>query len=146
MPVPPGGFDAVVLHDSLVHFARDWLQTLSGETSVALNRLAVGEAGTQARILGRIVLENGPSAMRSRLAPVLEAGRAAGLLVFEDADEAFRVFFGLVVRDLQIRMLLGDLHRPSSQAIDRDAARATTQFFALYGADRNEAGGRPRQL
>ena len=144
VPVPPGGLDRDTLAASLGAFARDWLATLSGETSVALNRLAVGEAGTDKGALGRIVLENGPSAMRERLAPLLEAGRQAGLLAFSDREEAFRTFFGLVVRDGQIRLLLGDAERPSRAEIEADADRATAQFFALYGAEESGAGPRPR--
>jgi AcrR family transcriptional regulator len=145
LPVPSEGLDCAVLEASLVQFARNWLTTISGETSVALNRLAVGEAGTEGRALGRIVLENGPFAMRGRLQPLLEAGRAAGLLVFDDPDEAFRTFFGLVVRDTQMRLLLGEAERPSSAAIDTHAVRATAQFFALFGADHRGADGRRRK-
>jgi AcrR family transcriptional regulator len=141
-PVPPEGLDAGRLQASLEDFARDWLLTISGDASVALNRLAVGEAGIEGRALGRIVLEHGPTAMRGRLQPLLEAGRAAGLLAFADPGEAFRTFFGLVARDVQIRLLLGDANRPDRAAIDRDAARATAQFFALYGADRTGTKGR----
>jgi AcrR family transcriptional regulator len=89
-PVPPEGLDAGRLQASLEDFARDWLLTISGDASVALNRLAVGEAGIEGRALGRIVLEHGPTAMRGRLQPLLEAGRAAGLLAFADPGEAFR--------------------------------------------------------
>lgn len=119
----------------LTQFARDWLTVLSGPTSVALNRLAVAEAGSKTADLGAIVLHNGPFAMARRLKPALEAGRNAGLVRFEDADDAFRSFFGLVVRDVQIRLLLGDRLTLDKAAVARDAERATTQFFALYGVD-----------
>lgn len=123
----------------LTQFARDWLTVLSGPTSVALNRLAIAEAGSKTADLGAIVLHNGPFAMARRLKPALEAGRNAGLVRFEDADDAFRSFFGLVVRDVQIRLLLGDRLTLDKAAVARDAERATTQFFALYGVDE----GRP---
>jgi hypothetical protein len=42
-----------------------------------------------------------------------------------------------VVRDMQIRLLLGDHHEVSDAEIIRDARTATRQFFALYG---NKAG------
>ncbi|KQT50854.1 TetR family transcriptional regulator [Aureimonas sp. Leaf454] len=138
--VPAEGLDRAALFDSLDGFARDWLTVLTGRTSVALNRLAVGEAGSERKgeagssPLGSIVLENGPSAMRRRLRPMIEAGRSAGLIAFADADEAFATFFGLVVRDVQIRLLLGEPLAPTEGEIARDAGRATEQFFALYGA------------
>lgn len=139
-PVPEGGLDRDALFGNLYGFARDWLTVITGRTSVALNRLAVGEAGAEkageapSAALGSIVLENGPSAMRRRLRPMIEAGRGAGLIDFSDANEAFATFFGLVVRDMQIRLLLGESLAPTTDEIARDARRATEQFFALYGA------------
>jgi hypothetical protein len=101
---------------------------------VALNRLAVNHAGQEKRNLGRIVLENGPIGMARRCIPMLEAGREAGLLKFEDSDQTFRTFFGLVVRDTQIRMLLGEQRQPSEEKIVAQARRAREQFFTLFGA------------
>jgi AcrR family transcriptional regulator len=142
LPVPDRGLDSDALQASLAAFARNWLRTITGETSVALNRLAIGEAGIEGRGLGRIVLENGPRAMQRRLEPLLEAGRDAGLLAFHDREDAFRVFFGLVVRDTQICLLLGDGERPAEAEIDSRAAQAAAQFFALFGADHRGADGR----
>ncbi|PYE90095.1 TetR/AcrR family transcriptional regulator [Phyllobacterium leguminum] len=138
-PLTREGLDAKSLFASLEGFARDWLRVLSGEISVTLNRLAVSHAGTGKSDLGQIVLANGPFAMARRLKPVLEIGREAGLLAFDDVDEAFRTFFGLVVRDMQIRLLLGDQQESTDAAIARDATRATQQFFALYGAQKEAA-------
>jgi AcrR family transcriptional regulator len=126
--------DAAALRTSLTQFARDLLATISGEVSVTLNRLAIGHAGAEKRGLGAIVLENGPLAIRKRLKPVLEAGRAARLLRFDSAEEAYRCFFGLVVRDTQIRLLLGEELTLSDAEIGREAAAASEQFFALFGA------------
>ena len=109
-------------------------EALAQEALVALNRLAVSHAGQEKRNLGMIVLENGRYAMGWRLKPVLEAGRDAGLLKFEDCEAAFRTFFGLVVRDVQIRLLLGDGMKLDEKTILEDARQAREQFFALYGA------------
>jgi hypothetical protein len=122
----------VTLHDSIEQFARDLLGTLAGEISVTLNRLAVSHAGEEKPDLGTIVLENGRLEMGRRLKPVLEAGRDARLLRFESSEEAFRTFFGLVVRDVQIRLLLGEDLTLSPTDIERDAKRATEQFLQLY--------------
>ena len=126
--------DAASLRTSVEQFARDLLGTLAGEVSVTLNRLAVTDAGAQKRGLGQIVLENGRLEMGRRLKPVLEAGRDARLLRFDSSEEAFRTFFGLVVRDVQIRLLLGEELKLSAAQIDKDARTAAEQFFALYGA------------
>ncbi len=129
--------DGVTLRGSVEQFARDLLTTIVGEVSVTLNRLAVGHAGAEKHGLGAIVLENGPLAIRNRLKPVLEAGREARLLRFDSSEDAYRSFFGLVVRDVQIRLLLGEIIVFGDEEIARDAADATRQFFAIYGVDRD---------
>lgn len=136
-PVDQTRLDLPSLTESLEGYACDWLKVISSDTSIALNRVAIGHAGSGKDNLGAIVLENGRFAMAKRLKPVLEAGRRAGLLAFEDAETAFRVFFGLVGRDIQIRLLLGDWPGLTEAAIADDAARATKQFLALYGARKN---------
>lgn len=133
--VEPGRLDRAALAARLEEFARNWLSVISSETSIALNRIAMGEAGTGKHPLGAIVLEHGRFALGKRLKPVLEAGREAGLLVFDDTEEAFRTFFGLMARDVQIRLLLGDTLKLEPATISREAQRAATQFLALYGAE-----------
>jgi AcrR family transcriptional regulator len=125
--------DAAGLRESLEAFARTWLETITSATSVALNRIAIGHAGAPRGDLGRIVLENGRFAIGARLKPVLEVGRASRLIDFDDSETAFRTFFGLVGRDVQIRVLLGDRLEVDAAEIDRDATRAVAQFLALYG-------------
>lgn len=125
--------DASALRDSLIRFAANWLEVISSPTSIALNRLAISHAATHESNLGGIVLANGRFAIGARLTPLLEAGREAGLLTFDDAETAFRTFFGLVGRDVQIRLLLGDALVSGQAEIQRDAARATDQFLTLHG-------------
>ena len=126
--------DANALRESLESFAANWLSVISSPTSIALNRVAVSHAGTGKSNLGAIVLANGRFAIGERLKPLLEAGQRSGLLAFDDTEAAFRTFFGLVGRDIQIRLLLGDRLILTAAEIGRDAARATQQFLALYGA------------
>lgn len=133
-PVDRAGLDRATLTARLEEFAVNWLTVISSETSIALNRVAIGQAAASEAGLGAIVLENGRFAMGRRLKPVLEAGQASGLLVFDDAEETFRTFFGLVARDIQIRLLLGDRIGLTPEEIRADAARATRQFLALHGA------------
>ena len=126
--------DASSLEESLAAFWANWLGVIASRTSIALNRVAISHAGSAKSNLGAIVLANGRFAIGERLKPLLEAGREAGLLAFDDAEEAFRTFFGLVGRDLQIRLLLGEVIALTETDRRREAARATKQFFALYGA------------
>ncbi|WP_353645521.1 TetR/AcrR family transcriptional regulator [Mesorhizobium sp. WSM2239] len=133
-PVDRARIDLPSLTASLEGFASDWLKVISSETSIALNRVAIARAGSDGHGLGAIVLENGRLALARRLKPVLEAAFHKGLLAFDDAETAFRTFFGLVARDVQIRLLLGDRLKLTEAEIGRDAALATQQFLALYGA------------
>jgi len=147
-PIDRSRLDRDSLAERLEEFAVNWLTVIGSDTSVALNRVAIGAAAKASAkggrggrpldpaSLGAIVLENGRFAMGRRLKPVLEAGRAAGLLAFDDTEEAFRTFFGLVARDVQIRLLLGDRIDLSPDTIRRDAGRAVAQFLALHGAER----------
>jgi AcrR family transcriptional regulator len=128
--------DRAALISTLEAFARDWLGVISSGTSIALNRMAVSHAGSGKTNLGAIVLKNGRQAMGLRLEPVLNAARDAGVLSFDNADEAFRTFFGLVLRDIQIRLLLGDDLKLAAPQISADAVRATGQFLALYGLNK----------
>lgn len=133
LPIDPASLDLGTLRMRLEEFAANWLTVISTRTSVALNRVAIAQAAS-AGGLGKIVLENGRLEMGRRLKPVLEAGRSAGLLDFPDAETAFRSYFGLVARDIQIRLLLGDEIELSTDLIKTDAARAAQQFLALYSA------------
>ncbi len=128
--------DAEALAESLEDFAANWLTVISSQTSIALNRVAVAHAGSGKSDLGRIVLENGRFAIGERLKPLLEAAREAGLLAFDDTETAFRTFFGLAGRDVQIRLLLGDKLVLTKSGIARDASLATQQFLTLFGTDR----------
>ena len=140
VPVDGERLDLASLTASLEGFASDWLKVISSDTSIALNRVAVGHAGSGKDDLGAIVLENGRFALARRLKPVLLAGKQAGLLDFTDAETAFRTFFGLVARDVQIRLLLGDRLELTEAAIGGDAVRATQQFLALHGAKTGPQG------
>ncbi len=131
--------DEQALGESLKAFAANWLTVISSDTSVALNRVAIGNSGTAKGNLGAIVLANGRFAIGARLKPLLDAARQSGILAFDDTEAAFRTFFGLIGRDVQIRLLLGDELRLGKAEIAADAARATHQFFAIYGAGKPPA-------
>lgn len=134
--LPDTELTAGALAAALEAFAVNWLKVLTGDVSIALNRLAIAHAGSGRSALGRIVLENGPFEMARRLEPVFLAGRHAGLVEFDDTAAAFRTFFGLVVADTQTRALLGEASRPSSADIAAMARHAVTQFLQLHGTAR----------
>lgn len=121
------------LKAALTGFAESWLTVITSDVSVALNRAAVAHAGSGKSRLGEIVLTNGPVAMARRLEPLFEAGRAAGLLRFEEPEAAFRAFFGLVIADTQIRVLLGETGRLDAREISVRADAAADRFLTLFG-------------
>lgn len=135
--------DAAALAESLEAFAANWLAVISSRTSIALNRVAVAQAGAADSNLGSIVLANGRFAIGERLKPLLEAAREAGLVAFDDAETAFRTFFGLVARDVQLRLLLGDDLTLDRATIRADAARAVGQFMTLFGRQGASFEARP---
>ncbi len=118
---------------SMEQFGSNLLGVLTSDTSVALNRVAISRARSRESDLGMIVLKNGRFAMGRRLKPLFEAGKKAGLLHFEDSETAYRCFFGLLLRDTQIRLLLGDRLTRSAGEIEEQAKTATGQFLQLHG-------------
>ena len=135
-PFDATDLDRQRLSDVLSGFASGLLGILTSEVSVALNRLAISQADSkgkeQSKSLGAIVLENGRFSTGPRLKPAIEAGMAQGLLAQGDSEEAFRTFYGLAIRDVQIRILLGEDFSLSPDEIEAEANRATQQFFTLY--------------
>lgn len=122
---------------SLIAFAENWLNVISSDISIALNRAAISHAGSGKSRLGEIVLHNGPYAMKQRLLPIFQLGVEAGLLRTDDPsqDEMFRSFFGLVVGDQQIRALLGEVNSNRPKDNQLQAEKAAYQFLSLYGVE-----------
>ena len=134
-----GSLTAETLHDHLVVFARDLLEVLSGDVSLALNRLAIGQASREGSKLGLMLQERGRRQIGKRAGALLEVGRDAGLLAFEDRDEAYETFYGLIVSDLHLRMLLGEDSARMTKDFGRRAQRAVSAFLRLYGSEKGSA-------
>lgn len=128
----------------LVDFANDLLQVLSGDVSLALNRLAIGQASREGSRLGALLIERGRRGIDKRAGALLEAGRQRGLIAYHDRDAAYHTLYGLIVRDLHVRMLLGEagVRRPDNHAAL--AEEAVEQFFVLFGVRKEETASRDR--
>ncbi len=124
---------AAAFREHLEQFASDLLTVLSGDVSLALNRLAIGQASRDDAHLGRLVLERGRRMIGQRAGVLLEAGRQRGFIRFDSRDAAFRTLYGLVIRDFHVRQLLGDTLLPEEADISAQAKSAIDQFFTLYG-------------
>lgn len=121
------------LTERLETFARDLLAVLSGDVSLALNRLAIGQASRDGAKLGELLRERGRRQIDRRARALLDAGKRAGLLSFTEGEEAYRTLYGLIVSDLHVRMLLGE---PPVKDAERRAEKAVDAFLRLYGTSR----------
>src|SRR5690606_2188297 len=111
---------------------------LASDVSLALNRLAIGQTSREGSRLGRLLIEQGRRRIDQGAVALLKSGRRCGHIAGDDLDEAYRTFYGLVVRDLHVRMLLGEeaMRRPEDLAAR--AERAVDQFFTLHGVREKE--------
>ncbi|WP_274424168.1 TetR/AcrR family transcriptional regulator [Chelativorans sp. YIM 93263] len=133
--------DRVQFRAQLVGFAHDLLQVLGGDVSLALNRLAIGQASREESRLGQLLVEQGRRRIDEGAAALLEAGRRCQHIEFTDVDETYRTLYGLVVRDLHVRMLLGEDEIRKPKNFGEMAERAVDQFFALYGVQEKKRMG-----
>lgn len=126
--------DAVTFRAHLTAFATELLAVLFGETSVALNRLSIGQSNRDDNRLGRLLRVRGKQMISAKARALLEAGRHRGYLKFDDAEEAYQVLYGLAVRDVHIRLLLGDHAKPEERDLKGQAETAVDRFYKLFGA------------
>ncbi|UUP16082.1 TetR/AcrR family transcriptional regulator C-terminal domain-containing protein [Nitratireductor thuwali] len=136
-----GTMDAARFRAHLVDFAHDLLQVLAGDVSLALNRLAIGQASRDGNRLARLLIERGRRRIDSRACALLEAGMRRGLIRYEDRDEAYHTLYGLIVRDLHVRMLLGEEAARRPVQFAGQAERAVERFLALFAAREEERAG-----
>ncbi|MGB5951354.1 MAG: TetR/AcrR family transcriptional regulator C-terminal domain-containing protein [Ornithinimicrobium sp.] len=110
-----------VLH----HYASALLALITSPGSIALNRAAMSSPE-----LSGLLLASG----RHRIGPIVEdylaSLHAQGVLHVPDPAEAFCTFYGLVVRDTQIRTLLGEAP-PDPAHIREQADSGVAAFLSL---------------
>ncbi len=124
--------DVASFENALENFATDLLSVLLSETSVALNRAAISSVNSKQSELGKLLLENGRFAMGRRIKPLLKAARKKSLINFKSDEETFRILFGLIVRDVQLRLLLGERLKYSKAKINKEAKLAVQAFLILH--------------
>lgn len=109
---------------TLTRYADGLLDLLTGPPSLALNRAAMSSPA-----LARVLLEAGHRA-GGLVATYLAQLHRAGVIHAPDPAEAFGLLFGLVVRDTQIRALLGE-PVPDADARAARARDAVARFLTL---------------
>lgn len=112
---------------TLIAFCGSLLTLLTSRQAIALNRAAMNSPE-----LAKLLLNSG----RLRVGPIVEQYlqtlQDEGLLRIHDSAGAFSVLYGLVIRDSQIRVLLGESPL-SSVEISTRAKSAVADFLRLYG-------------
>jgi hypothetical protein len=141
VPVP-----AHVVHEDM--HRRQGLQDLLGEPTYFVLGGEVGHERVDSPSLGPDLprrgldaspISSGDRQVRSQPRKAQSGGppgssAAAGVLDVSDADDAFELFYGLVVRDTQIRVLLGE-RPPSQRRVRARAAEAVDQLWALLAPE-----------
>jgi AcrR family transcriptional regulator len=128
------------LEKMLDDFAIALLDVLSGDVSLALNRLAIGQASRDGSQLGEMLLERGRKQIGRRAATLLIAAKRARLIEFDDVTEAYEMLYGLIVKDWHVRLLLGEDMSAAKKEFGSRARKAVAAFLRLYGTDKGMAG------
>ncbi|MCQ6551897.1 TetR/AcrR family transcriptional regulator [Streptomyces sp. C10-9-1] len=118
--------------ETLTGFAVSLLQLLLGTYSITLNRAAIA-----APELADVLLAEGRHTTGPLVADYLARLAEDGELAIGEPEDAFRLLYGLVVSDSQIRVLLGE---PPPTDIQDRARRAVDRFLTLTA---HGSGGAP---
>lgn len=106
----------------LENLAIGLMNTLLGDWSLAVNRAAM-----QSPEIAATVLQSGRFTVGPMVAEYLERQATAGRIRIDSGDAAFRMLFGLIMQDSQIRALLWN--RAEDSDTYRDQAREAVQSF-----------------
>jgi AcrR family transcriptional regulator len=112
--------------DVLTEFAIRLLTLLTDDWSLTANRAAMSSPE-----LAGFVLAHGRHAVGPEVERYLAALHTRRRLVVPDPAAAFTELYGLVIRDTQIRTLLGE-RRPTRQALRRQAADGVRTFCSVH--------------
>ena len=95
---------------------------------------SIGQSNTNSNRLGQLLLERGKNMISARARTMLESGRRHGLLKYDHAEDAYQVLYGLAIRDVHIRLLLGASASPAERDLKEQAEAAVDRFYRLFGA------------
>jgi AcrR family transcriptional regulator len=123
---------------ALVQYGTTALGELTSPHVVAINRLAVAEAGRSSE-MGDILEDTGREPNRKALIDLVAKAQASGVLGPGEPGAIAGEFFSLLMGDLMYRLLLGVVPRPKPKEI-RKRARAATQLILALHARQPEDG------
>ena len=122
----PSDFAQMPLEDGLNRFGQAFLRMITDDASLAINRAAIADAGSDAS-LGQTLLSEGKQKSLPKLAAWLSKH-----MDLEDPMLAAERFIVLVKGETQLECLLGTASAPSDQQIAVQVERAVTDFMKLY--------------
>lgn len=97
------------------------LDVLTGDRAVALNRAAATDTTGE---LGSALAQSGRNAVAPLIGETLERARQAGILTFDDTSAATDLFLGLLIGDMQLRCVTGQIDAPDSNTRQERSRRA----------------------
>jgi len=132
VPLAPAKLgDPAALATALTRHGVTALSELTHPAVLAINRLAVAEAGASPE-LGRILDRQGREPNRLALGRLFGRAQAAGFVGDGDPNEMSGAFFSLLFGDLMLRLMLGVVPPPKRAEIQRRAERATRAVLELF--------------
>lgn len=120
---------------ALMGFGRTFLQEISRPAVVAVYRLAATEAERSPEV-ARTLDANGRAANRTALIDLLVHAQSCGILRGGDAEAMASQFFGLLLGDLLLRLVLRVARPPTPDEVERRAHAATDALLQLHGETR----------
>ena len=122
---------------ALVRYGTTALSELTSPHVLAINRLAVAEAGRTSE-MGGILEDTGREPNRKALVDLLAKAQAAGVLGPGEPGAIAGEYFSLLMGDLMYRLLLGVVPRPGPKEIGKRARAATQLILALHARQRDD--------
>lgn len=107
------------------------LTLLTGERAIALNRAAASDSSGA---LGVTIAEAGRGTIAPLLEKLFDRMVQTGVLAVENSSEATEIYLGLLIGDLQIRRVIGQLEPLSEAACSARSDRALMLLRKLYAA------------
>ena len=117
----------------LTRIGNNMLRLVSGEESLCLYRLVIGEV-QRAPELGRIFFEQGPAQVLREVTAQIASAAEAGHLNCPDPELAAKLFLGALVGNRHIYALIApDADLWTEEKIERHVGEAVAMFLARYG-------------
>jgi AcrR family transcriptional regulator len=130
----PSPQDGATLRTVLNNFGSTLLREMCHPAVIAVYRLAAIEAERSPEV-ARTLDTAGREANRVALLDLFARAQASHVLVQGDASAMASEFFGLLLGDVPLRLILRVAAPPSSEEIDRRAQVAADALLRLHGTD-----------